>query len=173
MTRGLENVINELERTLTRVFDKKSRVLVSVVGRNGSGKSYLGRRIRKQGIGRYPVREIAVIDDGTMFLEFLGIFTRRVKIPTTGVDELEPFVRTMPGRKRIIIYINATPARRITKADILLSLSVDEQTRRARLAGRYGEGSPSFTKYLERPEITDPAIGYTYRIDGETQKKEQ
>jgi hypothetical protein len=168
MIRGITGIISELEETVAGILEQKPRAVVSVIGMNGTGKSYLGRHLRKNGLGRFPRKRIAVIDDGTMFVELFGIFTKTVKIPTEGMDELEPFYRVMPEGKTIIIYINATPARRITQADVVLKLHIDEGTRRARLSARYGEGSESFRKYFERPEITDPGIRYTYWIDAET-----
>jgi hypothetical protein len=164
---GYGEIIERLERHTLDVLGGGDIALVSVVGKNGSGKSHLGKHIRKNGLGSISGRHIAVIDDGTMSHDFLFFFTRRLKIPTTGVDELRPFLEELPRRIKVILYINYTPARRITRADILLKLSVGEGTRMRRLEERYGKGSEKFNKYFHREEITDFNISYTYYLEHE------
>jgi hypothetical protein len=163
-----KSIVDRLERNVTEVLRKKDSVLISVVGKNGSGKSYFGRYVRKHGLGRYGRRLVTVIDDGTMYFDSLYFFKRKISIPTTGVDELRPFRERMGAEKKIILYITATPARRITEADILLNFVTDEDTRRKRLERRYGEGSEKLKKYFSREGLTDFQIRYTYRIDAGT-----
>jgi hypothetical protein len=158
--------LEELENMIEEVLKNKDRVLISVVGRGGTGKSYFGKYVRSRGLGTFSRRVIAVIDDRLMKLDFLFYFQRRIKIPRKGLDELQPFIKKMPKRKKIIFFINATPWERITEADILLKLSTDEETRRQRLHQRYGSNSPETLKrILNADEISEYHITYSYFLE--------
>ncbi len=130
--------LGELEEKIEDILSYKDKVLISVIGEGGTGKSFFGKYIRKHGIGRFHRRSIAVIDDRLMKLDFLFLFQRIIRVPPHGIDELQPFIKKMPGRKKIIFYINATPEQRITRTDIILKLWTDEDTRKIRLQKRYG-----------------------------------
>ncbi len=157
-----------LEKHISEVLKSKERVLISITGKNGSGKSCFGRYIRKKGLGSYGRRSIAIIDENTLINDFLFFFKRKIKIVKSSVDELMPFFERLPKRKKIIFYINATPEKRITKADILLKFSTAEEIRRQRLEKRYGKDSESFKKYFFRNETDDISIGYTYLLEAMT-----
>lgn len=161
-------LIETLERHVSEVLKSKERVLITVTGKNGSGKSCFGRYIRKKGLGSYGRRSIAIIDENTLITVFLFFFKRKIKIVKSSVDELMPFFERLPKRKKIIFYINATPEKRITKADILLKLSTTEETRKQRLEKRYGKDSESFKKYFFRNETNDISIVYTYLLEAVT-----
>lgn len=162
------NLIEALEKHVSEVLRSKERVLISVTGKNGSGKSYFGRYIRKKGLGSYRRSHIAIIDENTLITDFLFFFKRKIKIIKSGVDELRPFFERLPKRKKIIFYINATPEKRITKADIALKFSTAEETRRQRLERRYGKDSESFKKYFFRNGTKDISIVYTYLLEAVT-----
>jgi len=102
-----------------------------------------------------------------LITDFLFFFKRKIKIVADSIDELMPFIERLP-KKKIIFYINATPERRITKADILLKFSTAEETRKQRLERRYGKYSESFQKYFYRKDTDDGRIVYTYHLDAET-----
>ena len=157
-----------LEKHVTEVLKSKERVLISVTGKNGSGKSCFGRYIRKKGLRSYGRKSVAIIDENTLITDFLFFFKRKTKIVTSSIDELRPFFKRLPMRKRIIFYINATPEKRITEADILLTFSTTEETRRERLERRYGKDSESFKKYFFRDETDAVTIGYTYLLEAMT-----
>jgi len=157
-----------LEKHISEVLASKERVLISVTGKNGSGKSYFGRFIRKKGLGSYGRRSIAIIDENTLITVFFFFFKRKRKMVKNGVDELVPFFEKLSGREKIIFYINATPEKRITKADILLKFSTTEETRRQRLEKRYGKDSESFKKYFFRDEADEIPISYTYLLEAMT-----
>ncbi len=155
-----------LEKHVEEVLKTKDRVLISVVGRGGTGKSYFGQYIRNNGLGKFSKRVIAVIDDSVIWLEFLCIFRRAVKIPYNGVDKLQPFLKKLPERKKIIFYINATPWNRITEANILLKLSTDENTRGKRLQQRYADNPKMFKTALNsNDDNKNYGIKYTFLIE--------
>ncbi len=156
--------LEKLEKQVGEILKTKDRVLISVVGSGGTGKSYFGKYIRKNGVGKFNKKIISVIDDGVMWLEFLCFFRRRVKIPFNGVDELQPFLKKLPKRCKVIFYINATPWMRISKADILLKLTTDEDIRRKRLQQRYANNLKTLKIALNSNEINDYKIKHSYLL---------
>jgi len=162
------NLIEALEKHVSEVLNTKERVIISITGKNGSGKSCFGRYIRKKGLGSYGRRSIAIIDENTLITDFLFFFKKKTKIIKSSVDELRPFFERLPKRIKIIIYINATPEKRITKADILLKFSTAEETRRQRLERRYGKDSESFKKYFFRNGPDEISIVFTYLLEAVT-----
>ncbi len=155
--------LEKLERLIEEILKTKDRVLISVVGRGGTGKSYFGKYVRKNGIGQFNKKVITVIDDRVMWLEFLCFFRRRMKIPCIGIDELQPFFKKISKKKIIIFYINAAPWKRISEADILLRLSTDEETRKRRLQQRVGNNPEKLKRFLN-DEIEDN-IKYSYLLE--------
>lgn len=85
--------LKKLEALIKDVLITRERVLISVVGIGGTGKSFFGKYIRNNRLGQFNKRVIAVIDDKTIWLEVLYFFRRPVKIPFNGVDELQPFFK--------------------------------------------------------------------------------
>lgn len=158
-------LLEKIEKCADEVLKEQKRTLIAVVGRNGTGKSYFGRYVRKNGFGKYHRKDITVIDDRIMRIKFLGFFPGRIKIPRDGIDELVPYIKKLPPGKKIIFYINDTPADKITKADILLKLTTDEATRRKRLQQRYGSDPEKLERYLRKDETEDYGVQYTYFLE--------
>ncbi len=159
--------LEKLEKQVLESLKTRHRVLISVVGKRGTGKSFFGRHIRKNGFGQFGKRTITVIDDRVMTMEFLCFFKKRLKIPRDGVDELQPYLKKLPKRIKIIFYINNTPSDKISRADILLKLVTDEDTRINRLEERYGLGSDKLNNYLSGPESEDYSIEHKYTLEAE------
>jgi len=157
--------LEKLEKQVLEALKARHRVLISVVGKRGTGKSFFGRQIRKNGFGQFGRRTIAVIDDRVMTMEFLYFFKRRLKIPRNGVDELQPYLKKLPKRIKIVFYINNSPSDKISKADILLKLAIDEDTRLKRLVERYGVNSDKLNNYLQAPESEEYSIEHDYIIE--------
>ena len=159
--------LDTLAEYVEKVLKTKNRALISVVGKNGTGKSCFGRYIRKHGIGRFNKRAVTVIDDRVMVQDFLYFFKKRLKIPRNGFESIEPLLSNLPERIKIVFYINNTPAEKIKQADILLKLTTDEQTRRQRLQKRYSNEPEKLKKYLDRAEIEDYGIQFSYLLESE------
>ncbi len=157
--------LEELEKQIVEVLNSKDRVLISIVGSGGTGKSYFGKYIRNNGVGRFDKRAVLVIDDRIMSVDFLFFFRRKIKLYYNGVDELQPVLERLPKRKTVIFYINATPERRLTKVDILLKLSTDEETRRRRLRQRDGDNPEKLKRFINRDDVRDDKIKYSYLIE--------
>lgn len=58
----------------------RDKIIVAICGACGSGKSTLGKKIRKKGFGSFKPYQIAVIDDNVMSL---NLFVARPKIKFT------------------------------------------------------------------------------------------
>jgi hypothetical protein len=155
-------LLNSLEPLIDKVLIDKKRALISVVGKNGVGKSHFGRYVRKNGLGRYGKNNISVIDDRVMTLQYLGVFKRKIRIPDNGVDEIRPYLARLPRQIKIVLYINNSPHKKITKADVLLKLSTDEQTRKERLQQRYAHDPEKFEKYYHNSEGENYNIKFDY-----------
>ncbi len=160
-------LLGELERHIDEILKAKDRVLISVVGKGGTGKSYFGKYLRNNGIGKFNKRSISVIDDRVMWLDFLYFFRRRVKLAYNGIDELLPLLNRLSKRKKIIFYMNATPWKRISKADIILILSTNEDLRKKRLYQRYNDDTITLEKALSSEDIDDYQIKHKYLLRAE------
>jgi hypothetical protein len=114
--------------------------LMCIAGNSGCGKSVLGKVIRKRGIAGIRPREILVIDDGVASVSFLGVFRRRVKFRTREKDYLRPFERYFGGKK-LIVFVNAQPTRRLDECDLLVEVTCSEEQRRRHLLGRNVDGA--------------------------------
>jgi hypothetical protein len=114
--------------------------LMCIAGNSGCGKSVLGKAIRKKGIGWVRPREILVIDDGVASVPFLGLFRRRVRFRTKEKDHLRPFERYFRGKK-LVIFVNAQPARRLDECDLLVEVTCPEEQRRRHLLARNVDGA--------------------------------
>ena len=112
-------------------------VLICITGNKGIGKTTLGKYIRKKGFGPFKPSDVAVIDDDCMSVDVLFFFRRKYVNPCIEVDELHPFFRFCKNRK-LRFYVKSNPESRITKADILINLHLDEDKRKQRLIQRYG-----------------------------------
>lgn len=160
-------LLENLGQLIEKILVEKERVLISVVGKNGVGKSHFGRYVRKNGLGKYDKKYISIIDDRILTVKYFGFFKKKVKVANDGIDELEPLLSKLSKRKRIILYINNSPHNKITKADILLKLSTDEEVRRQRLRDRYGSDSEKFRKYFYESEGENYNIAYLHIVEAE------
>jgi ABC-type glutathione transport system ATPase component len=159
----LESLCRQVENLLIH----KRQILISVVGKSGTGKTTLGRHIRKKGLGRLPPGIISVIDDGVMSLEVLAVFRRKVRIPEPKQrDELKPFLDLLPRRKRVVLFVGQAPDRRVSRVDILLHLKTDHDQRLQQLADRRG-GFDKIPKHaLDPQEQSDFGIEADQIIEG-------
>ncbi len=152
----------ELGRVCQEVWAARGRVVLCVTGRAGSGKSTLGRALRKQGLPGFSPRRVAVIDDGVLSVPVLGVFNRRVRHRSKERDELAPFTPHLRG-KHLIVYVASHPEIRLSRCDAVLLLRCADDTRRTRLLEREANGEHRFRVSLERPE--DVVIAATHRFE--------
>lgn len=131
--------IDKLNKLAKEKLKTQDKIIITIMGKAGTGKSTLGKYFRKKGFGNFSRFAISVIDDGVMSLDLFYLFNKRVKFKSDKKDELKPFLKLLPKRKKIIFYINQKPELRLSKTDILLYLSIDEKTREARLINRDGK----------------------------------
>ncbi|ADV46647.1 AAA family ATPase [Nitratifractor salsuginis] len=159
------NFLSELESKSELLLKKKHRIIILVTGKPGCGKSTFGKFVRKKGFGNFSPSEISVIDDDVMSREHLfGLIRTKMKSPSSTPDNLAPFLKLLPKRKKIIFYINSFPGKRIDKADIVLVLHTDEEAREKRLLKRVGE-SQNFDNLLTS-DYDISTIKYTYKVFG-------
>ena len=129
--------LNELNSICKDLLQKKNHLLVCITGKSGVGKSTLGKYIRKNGFGDFSKYKISVIDDGLMSLDLFYILNKRVKINTTAKEELLPFIKLLPKRKKLIFCITTDPSDKISFADVLIHVKLkDEKERLNRLVQR-------------------------------------
>lgn len=132
----------------------KERIIVCITGRTGTGKTTLGRSLRKEGLPGIPARHIAVLDDGTLSHTVLGIWRRRIRIPSQARDELAPFEPYLKG-KRILVYVNGNPGKRLSACDIRLHLLCPEDLRRQRLLNRNVDGEQRYQRSIDNGDPPD------------------
>jgi broad-specificity NMP kinase len=129
--------LDELNVLCNDLLENKDKLLICITGKSGVGKSTLGKYIRKNGFGDFSKYMISVIDDGVMSMDLLYIFNKRVKIKTTQEDELYPFIKLLPKRKKLIFCIATDPLSKISFADIVMHVELkDEKERLNRLINR-------------------------------------
>ncbi|QCD44495.1 hypothetical protein CMCT_0294 [Campylobacter mucosalis] len=154
--------LENLNKTCLEILKEQKRVIIAMSGLGGSGKSTLGKQIRKNGFGSFKPYQIAVIDDDVMSLNLFFIRPKiKFKNEDGCIDDLKPFFRFLPPFIKLVFYINKD-LNRLSKADILVFVSTDEATRKARLNKREKDIN-KIEKLLETKTNTD--IKYKYRID--------
>lgn len=140
--------------------------LVCIAGASGSGKSFLGKYIRKGGLPGLPMRQVAVIDDGVMTRNlFWGFLRPKVKFPYKGgQDDLSPFFPFIPSSVRFVFFVCSTPLDRISHCDLLIVLHCEDGMRRSRLFSR--EGGRAVDR-LQREKNLDAVIypNFLTRVD--------
>jgi hypothetical protein len=134
-----------LSEALLTLQKHQGRVWFCISGNSGTGKSTLGKHIRKCGLPGIPPSEIAVIDDGVMTVSFLGVFSRRVTFKTAERDGLAPFFVFLK-RKKFVVFVKASPQLRMERCDILLRIECSEEVRRERLIRREKNGIERFER---------------------------
>ena len=143
-----------------QAMKEKKRGMLCLTGRPGSGKSTIGKQIRKNGLPGISPSRIAVIDDGVLSISWLGFLKRRVKHSVHTLDELAPFENHLRG-KRLVVYVSSRPERRISACDIAVRVVCEEQERRRRLLARNKDGESRFQQSsLESDIISIPAVRY-------------
>lgn len=143
------------------LLSQQDRIVLCVTGSTGTGKTTLGRSLRKEGLPGIPARKVAVVDDGVLSHKVLGIWHRRIRIPAQSRDELAPF-KPYLKRKRILVYINANPGLRLSQCDIRLHLFCPEDLRRQRLINRNVDGEQRYQRSLEDSGAPDIRSGQTF-----------
>ena len=139
------------------IIKTKGRAMLCLVGRPGSGKSTLGKQIRKKGLPGIPPSSIAVIDDGVLSVPLLGIFNRRIKHRSNERDELAPFQPHLRGKK-LLVYVSSRPERRLSACDLVVLVRCHEDERLRRLKERNKDGEYRFQKSAAEPDtISIPA----------------
>jgi hypothetical protein len=148
-----DNWQHELAAACRKVQLGRGRVVLCITGRAGSGKSSLGKTIRKKGLPGIPPSRIAVVDDGVLSVPLLGIFNRRIRHKSSERDELAPFEPHLRS-KSLLVYIASQPEKRLSRCDLLLNLRCSDDERLRRLRERNTDGDKRFMKTAQLPEIS-------------------
>ena len=147
------------------ILKVKKRVLIALTGLHGSGKSTLGKELRRKGFGDFKPYQIAVIDDGVMSVNLFFI-RPRVKIKCDQRDELRPFFKFIMPFVKVVIYASANPLARISKCDILCILSMDEEKRIAGIYKRNSSKDPDNTqKHIDKKELDLTGLEYKFKLE--------
>lgn len=154
--------LSELQEKCEQVLKNKKRAIVVITGLCGSGKSTLGKRLRRKGFGSFKPYQIAVIDD-VMSINLFFI-RPRVEIKSTRQDELSPFFKFLPPYVKLVFYISATPFARISKADILSILNIDEKEREKRLKKRNQDDEEKLLNFISQKELDLGNLEYDHKI---------
>ena len=137
-------------------------MLIALTGLHGSGKSTLGKELRRKGFGDFKPYQIAVIDDGVMSGNLFFI-RPRVKIKSDQRDELRPFFKFIMPFVKVVIYASANPLSRISKCDILCILNINEEDRIARIYKRNPvEDQNNTQRHIDKKELD--LVGLEYKI---------
>jgi broad-specificity NMP kinase len=126
-----------------RIGSVNRPALLCICGKPGSGKTTLAKIIRKQGLPGIPPRRICVIDDGVLSVPVLWFFRKRVKFHSRDCDNLKPFQPWLRGRQ-LVIYVGATPQRRLDRCDVVLRIRCPDEERLRRLIRRNTDGEKRF-----------------------------
>ena len=71
-------MLEALNKACEEVLKEKKQVLIAFIGLHGSGKSTLGKELRRKGFGNFKPHQVAVIDDGVMSVN-LFFYTSKSK----------------------------------------------------------------------------------------------
>ncbi len=157
-------LLENLNQICLETLQEKSRMVVAISGLCGSGKSTLGKFIRKQGFGDFKPYQIAVIDDNVMSL---NLFLVRPKIrynappPPNISDNLKPFKKFLPPYVKIIFYVSAN-LQRIEFADALIILRIRDEIRLQRLQKRENNNQERIQSLMGNTLNID--IPFTYAL---------
>ncbi|ERJ31230.1 hypothetical protein [Campylobacter concisus] len=158
-------MLEALNSACKEILKLKKRVLIALTGLHGSGKSTLGKELRRKGFGDFKPYQIAVIDDGVMSINLFFI-RPRVKIKCDQRDELRPFFKFIMPFVKVVIYASANPLARISKCDILCILSMDEEERIAGIYKRNSSKDPDNTqKHIDKKELDLVDLEYKFKLE--------
>ena len=158
-------MLEALNSACEEILKEKKRVLIALTGLHGSGKSTLGKELRRKGFGDFKPYQIAVIDDGVMSVNLFFI-RPRVKIKCNQRDELRPFFKFIMPFVKVVIYASANPLTRISKCDILCILSMDEEERIAGIYKRNSSKDPDNTqKHIDKKELDLVGLEYKFKLE--------
>lgn len=158
-------MLEALNSACKEILIVKKRVLIALTGLHGSGKSTLGKELRRKGFGDFKPYQIAVIDDGVMSVNLFFI-RPRVKIKSDQRDELRPFFKFIMSFVKVVIYASANPLARISKCDILCILSMDEEERIAGIYKRNSSKDPDNTqKHIDKKELDLVDLEYKFKLE--------
>lgn len=156
-------MLEALNSACKEILKEKKRVLIALTGLRGSGKSTLGKEIRRKGFGYFKPHQIAVIDDDVMSINLFFI-RPRVKIKSAKQDDLRPFFKFLPPYVKLVFYVSATPFARISKADILCILNIDEKEREKRLKKRNQDNEEKLLNFIKQKELDLGDLEYDHKI---------
>ena len=158
-------MLEALNSACKEILKVKKRVLIALTGLHGSGKSTLGKELRRKGFGDFKPYQIAVIDDGVMSINLFFI-RPRVKIKCDQRDELRPFFKFIMPFVKVVIYASANPLARISKCDILCILSMDEEERIAGIYKRNSSKDPDNTqKHIDKKGLDLVDLEYKFKLE--------
>ena len=158
-------MLEALNEACKEILKDKKRALIALTGLHGSGKSTLGKELRRKGFGDFKPYQIAVIDDGVMSINLFFI-RPRVKIKCDQRDELRPFFKFIMPFVKVVIYASANPLARISKCDILCILSMDEEERIAGIYKRNSSKDPDNTqKHIDKKELDLVDLEYKFKLE--------
>ena len=158
-------MLEALNSACKEILKEKKRVFIALTGLHGSGKSTLGKELRRKGFGNFKPYQIAVIDDGVMSVNLFFI-RPRIKIKTEQRDELRPFFKFIMPFVKVVIYASANPLARISKCDILCILSMDEEERIAGIYKRNSSKDPDNTqKHIDKKELDLVDLEYKFKLE--------
>lgn len=155
--------LSELQEKCEYILKNKKRVIIVITGLCGSGKSTLGKEIRRKGFGSFKTSQIAVIDDDVMSIN-LFFMRPRAKIKSEQKDELRPFFKFLPPYVKLVFYVSATPFARISKTDILCILNIDEKERGKRLKKRNQDDEEKLLNFISQKELDLGDLEYDHKI---------
>lgn len=161
-------MLKALNSACKEILKEKKRVLIALTGLHGSGKSTLGKELRRKGFGDFKPYQIAVIDDGVMSINLFFI-RPRVKIKSDQRDELRPFFKFIMPFVKVVIYASANPLSRISKCDILCILNINEEDRIARIYKRNPvEDQNNTQRHIDKKELDLVGLEYKIKLEFES-----
>ena len=122
-----------LSEEINKILSWKEKAVIAVEGLPGSGKTHLMKHIVRFGFGRFSGKEIAVIDDNTLYST--NLWKLHWKKLTVDKSSWKSLVNGIDAR--IVFFSNWVPSRFIDFADILVRLRADDDKRIGRLQRRY------------------------------------
>jgi len=126
--RGMERLRREVEALLLR----SPRIVIAVAGLPGCGKTVFVKDFARLGFGRLRKRDLAVIDDNTLYsTPFWRLNWRKLNLRKDSWKECLDALDC-----RVVVFSNWAPSRFLDSADILVNLAVSEQRRFSRLNNR-------------------------------------